>query len=35
MRRLRDEALIEWKSPELKKLFDGHLAAPAGAKGGV
>jgi parvulin-like peptidyl-prolyl isomerase len=35
MRRLRDNALIEWKSPELKKLHDAHLAAPAGAKGGV
>ena len=27
MRKLRGEAIIEWKSPELKKLYDQQLAA--------
>ena len=32
MQRLREQAIIEWKNEELKKLYDQHLAQPAAAK---
>ena len=35
MRKLRGEAIIEWKSPELKKLYDMQLAAKPAEKTGL
>jgi len=35
MGKLRTEAIIEWKSPELKKLYEKQLATAAAPKGGL